>query len=94
MVSPEHKTPSIDFDLSSSSSTTASAEDFFPINCTFNSAQNLAGLIHSSVVVNYNNNYCTPVQYLCDIKEVLDDEVEDIKWSFESKLNVEKYEIV
>ncbi|KAJ6219401.1 hypothetical protein RDWZM_005213 [Blomia tropicalis] len=28
------------------------------------------------------------------IKEVLDDEIEDVKWSLESKLNVDKYEVV
>lgn len=55
MISPESKTPTIDFDLSSS--TTASVEDFFPINCTFNSEQNLAGLIVSCLLrLMFNQN--------------------------------------
>lgn len=36
------KSATIDFDLA-----TANNDDFFPISCTFNSAQNLAGLIVS-----------------------------------------------
>lgn len=66
------KSATIDFDLAASGQQ-PNNDDYFPISCTFNSAQNLAGLI---------------------VNEVLDDEVDDVKWSLESKLNVDAYDIV